>query len=77
MQPTIYTAAADSTHIHAPSAMSDVTEGNHIDFQGMASKVTSNLQKPVEEVEGMARQIWREFIEDIFGGPKHGGASKA
>lgn len=76
MQPTIYTAAADSTHIHAPSAMTDVTEGNHIDFQGMAAKVSSKLQKPVEEAEGMAKQIWNGFVEDIFG-PKHGGASKA
>ena len=47
MQPTIYTAAAGSAHIHAPSAISDMTEGNHIDFQGMASKVTKNIQKPV------------------------------
>jgi hypothetical protein len=77
MQPTIYTAAADSTHISAPSAMSDVTEGNHIDFQGMAAIVTRNLQQPVEEVEGMARQIWKGFLDDVFGGPKHGGASKA
>jgi hypothetical protein len=76
MLPTIYTAAADSTHIHTPSAMSDVTEGNHIDFQGMAARVANKLQKPVEEVEGMARQIWRGFVDDIFG-PKQGGASKA
>lgn len=76
MQPTIYTAAADSTHIHAPSAMTDATEGNHIDFQGMAAKVSSKLQKPVEEAEGMAKQIWNGFVEDILG-PKHGSASKA
>ncbi|KAF3007784.1 hypothetical protein E8E13_010317 [Curvularia kusanoi] len=75
MQPTIYTAAADSTHIHAPSAMADMTESNHIDFQGMASKVTKNLQKPVEEAEGMARQIWNDFLEDVFG-PKHSSATK-
>jgi hypothetical protein len=76
MQPTIHTVSADGTHIHAPSAMSDVTEGNHIDFQGMASQVASKLQKPVEEVEGMARQIWNGFVDDVFG-PKRGGASKA
>ena len=76
MQPTIYTAAADSTHIHAPSAMSDVTEGNHIDFQGMASKVTRNIQQPVEEAESMVKQIWNGLVEDVFD-PKYGGASKA
>lgn len=77
MQPTIYTAAANSTHISAPSAMSDVTEGNHIDFQGMAAIVTRNMQQPVEEVEGMAKQIWNGFLDDVFGGPKHSSASKA
>jgi hypothetical protein len=76
MLPTIHTVAADGTHIHAPSAMFDVTEGNHIDFQGMAAQVANKLQKPVEEVEGMARQIWKGFVDDVFG-PKHGGASKA
>ncbi|KAJ4354720.1 hypothetical protein N0V95_003561 [Ascochyta clinopodiicola] len=75
MQPTIYTVAADGTHIHAPSAMSDMTEGNHIDFQGMAAQVATKLQKPVEKVEGMARQIWNGFMDDVFGS-KHGGAPK-
>jgi hypothetical protein len=76
MTPTIYTVAADGTHIHAPSAMSDMTDSDHIDFQGMASsmasQVASKLSKPVDG-EGMTKQILAGLWEDIVG-PKHGHA---
>ncbi|KAH8730211.1 hypothetical protein GQ44DRAFT_674086 [Phaeosphaeriaceae sp. PMI808] len=73
MIPTIHTVAADGTHIHAPSAMSDVTEGGHIDFQGMASDVASKLTSTSDEGEHMTRQILSGLVEDILG-PKPGHA---
>jgi hypothetical protein len=66
MLPTIYTVAADFTHIHAPSAMSEVSDSNHSDFQGLASAVVSRLPKP-SEVEGMTKQILTGLWEDLAG----------
>jgi hypothetical protein len=71
MQPEIYTVSATGTHIHAPSAMSEVTDSNTIDFQGMAERVAQNISKPMEAGEGMVRQIWTGLMEDILG-PKRG-----
>jgi hypothetical protein len=73
MMPTISTVAADGTHIHAPSAMSDMTDSDHVDFQGMANRVASKLAKPAEAGEGMTRQILSGLWEDIVG-PKQGHA---
>lgn len=67
MLPTIMTASADGTHIHAPSAMSEVTDNNTIDFQGMAAKVASRLGKDVEQGAGMARQLWGGLMDDVLG----------
>ncbi|KAF2677257.1 hypothetical protein K458DRAFT_424119 [Lentithecium fluviatile CBS 122367] len=67
MLPTIYTVAADGTHIHAPAAMAEVADSNTVDFQGLASTVASKLTKPVEESAGMARQIWSDMMDDILG----------
>jgi hypothetical protein len=64
MVPTVHTVGATSTHVHAPSAMFDMTD--HIDFQSMASQVTK-LTKPVEEGVGMVRQLWTGLVDDIFG----------
>lgn len=72
--PTIHTVAADGTHIHAPSAMSDMTDSDHVDFQGMVSSVASKLAaRPSEGGEGMTRQILSGLWEDIVG-PKKGHA---
>jgi hypothetical protein len=73
MMPTIVTAAADGTHIHAPSAMSDMTDSDHIDFEGMANAVAETLTKPVEEGQSMVKQVWSGLVEDILG-PKQGHA---
>lgn len=73
MIPTIYTVA-EGTHIHAPSAMSEMTDSNHTDFQGLASNVANKISKDVEEGTGMARQLWSGLVDDIFG-PK--GPAKA
>ncbi|KAF2833617.1 hypothetical protein CC86DRAFT_278858 [Ophiobolus disseminans] len=67
MRPTIHTVAADGTHIHAPSAMSEMSDSDHIDFQGLASKVAEKLVKPVEGGEGMTKQILADLWEDIVG----------
>jgi hypothetical protein len=75
MQPEIYTVSASGTHIHAPSAMSEMTDSNSIDFQGMAETVAHKISKPMEAGEGMVRQIWAGLMEDIMG-PKRG-SSKA
>jgi hypothetical protein len=76
MLPTIYTVSAESTHIHAPSAMADVSDNNTIDFQGMAAIVASKLAKPVEEGVGMTRQLWNGIVDDVLG-PKATAASRA
>ncbi|KAH7389580.1 hypothetical protein DE146DRAFT_701020 [Phaeosphaeria sp. MPI-PUGE-AT-0046c] len=68
MLPTIFTVAADGTHIHAPSAMSDVSDSDHTDFQGLASSMASSVAKRVSrgaEGEGMTRQILGDMWEDI------------
>jgi hypothetical protein len=70
MQPTIYTVSADGTHIHSPSAMSEVTDSDSIDFQGMAETVANKVSKPMEAGDSMVRQIWTGLMEDIF--PKRG-----
>jgi hypothetical protein len=69
MLPTIYTVSADGTHIHAPSAMSDMTDSDHIDFQGMASKVSAQLgsRSGGDEGTSMVRQVWTGLLEDILG----------
>jgi hypothetical protein len=73
MLPTIYTAAADGTHIHAPAAMSEFADSNNVDFQGLASKVADKLSTPAEGV-GMARQILTDMLDDILG---RNGSAKA
>lgn len=68
MIPSIFTVAADGTHIHAPSAMSDVSDSDHTDFQGLASSVASEVRARVSrsvEGEGMTRQILSDMWEDI------------
>jgi hypothetical protein len=67
MMPTISTVAADGTHIYAPSAMFDMTDSDHTDFQGMASQVVRKLEKSAEIGEGMTRQILSGLWEDIVG----------
>lgn len=74
MLPSIYTVAADGTHIHAPAAMSEMVDSNQTDFQGLASHVANKISNDVEQGAGMARQVWTGLVDDIFG-PK--GPAKA
>lgn len=65
MQPTIYTVSADGTHIHTPSAMSEMTDTNQFDYQGMAETVATKFAETRQEGESMFKQIMNDFIEDI------------
>jgi hypothetical protein len=67
MLPTIHTVAADGTHIHAPSAMSDMTDSNNFDYQGMAAQVADKLSRPIEGGSGMVKQIWTGLVDDVLG----------
>jgi hypothetical protein len=67
MIPQIHTIAANGTHIHAPSAMSDMTDSNQFDYQGLAEQAASTLSKPLEQGSGMVRQILGDLVEDILG----------
>ncbi|KAF1940174.1 hypothetical protein EJ02DRAFT_406998 [Clathrospora elynae] len=71
MVPTISTVAADGTHIHAPSAMSDMTDSNQFDYQGMAETVANKITQTSEAGEGMVRQILTGLMDDVLG-PKRG-----
>lgn len=75
MRPEIITVSADSTHISAPSAMSEVSDNTAIDFQGMAEKVSAAAARfkagSIDETAGMAKQVWSGFLDDLLG-PKHG-----
>jgi len=65
MLPMIHTVV-DSTHVHAPAAMSEVHDNNTIDFQGMAFQVARKITgQPVES--GMMRQLWAGFKDDVLG----------
>ena len=75
MTPTISTVAADGTHVHAPSAMSEMTDSNQFDYQGMAAAVSEKLVQPVEQGTGMLRQILSDLMEDIMGPKKGSGKS--
>ncbi|CAN9285479.1 unnamed protein product [Alternaria alternata] len=65
MQPTIYTVSADGTHIHSPSAMSEMTDSNQSAYQGMAEAVASKFTATRQEGEGMVKQIWNDLMEDL------------
>ncbi|KAF2490705.1 hypothetical protein BU16DRAFT_585094 [Lophium mytilinum] len=68
MKPEIVTASLDGTHIHAPSAMSEVSDSGAVDFQGLAEKVGKAVEGKVGGEEGgMARQVWGGLVEDLFG----------
>lgn len=67
MMPQIHTIAADGTHIHVPSAMSDMTDSNQIDYKGMVEQATGTLSEPLEKGSGMVRQIFTGLVDDILG----------
>ncbi|KAL6707144.1 hypothetical protein ACN47E_004691 [Coniothyrium glycines] len=70
MTPTIHTVAADGTHVHAPSAMSEMTDSNQFDYQGLAASVAEKLSQPAGQSTSMVRQILGDMLEDIMGPKK-------
>jgi len=82
VRPAIMTVSADNTQIHTPAVLSvsDATESNGIDFQGMTERIRGAAQKfsntTSEESTGVVKQIWNDFLDDVFG-PKTPNASKA
>lgn len=71
MMPTIYTVAADGTHIHSPAVLSDTSDNNQFGYQTAANNSTGFSSSPRQEGEGMVRQIWNDFLEDVLG-PRRG-----
>lgn len=70
MMPTIYTVAADGTHIHSPAVLSDTSDNNQFGYQ--TADNTSNFSSSTrQEGEGMVKQIWNDFLEDVLG-PRRG-----
>ncbi len=78
MRPTITTASADSTHIGAPSALSEVLDNAAIDYDlhHMSDSVSSAARKiqaaiaPSESPQGIIRQVWNDFLDDVLGPAK-------
>ncbi|KAF2086042.1 hypothetical protein K490DRAFT_66968 [Saccharata proteae CBS 121410] len=75
MRPEISTVSADSTHIFAPSALTDVTDNSAIDFQGMATAVSDAAKrlrstpavKEVEESASVIKTVWNDLLDDLMG----------
>lgn len=81
MRPTIVTASADSTHVSAPSAMSELHDNAAVDVGHMAERVAAAGTKqlggggagvgaPSEESQGMVRTVLKGMLEDIMGPAK-------
>lgn len=68
--PTIFTAAADGTHIHAPAALVDVTDNGSVDFEGMAARIARTFGGEAGDGEGIVRHVWQGLKEDLFSGAK-------
>jgi len=79
IRPEIVTVAHDSTHVHAPSAMSEVVDNNSIQIDPFelteqvsdaaarsASKGAIGYKKPMSEL----KYLWSGMLEDIFGPAK-------
>lgn len=70
--PNIVTAAADSTHISAPSVMSEVHDNTAapVDFHALAERMQGTVGKVKErarESQGTMRQLWEGVVDDVFG----------
>ena len=73
MRPEIITAAADSTHISAPRAFSEVHDNSAVDIAEMAERVASVTKirsSPSQGEQGTLKQVWNGFLDDLFGGPQ-------
>ncbi|USP76566.1 hypothetical protein yc1106_03840 [Curvularia clavata] len=74
MMPTIYTVAAETTHIHSPAVLSDTSDNNQFGYQTASNSSNSNSFSSARqegEGEGMVKQIWNDLLEDVLG-PRRG-----
>lgn len=71
MRPEIITASADSTHISAPTPMSEVHDNGNVDIQHIGEQAASQLGATVDsalgEERGMFSQVFSDMVEDVFG----------
>ena len=83
LRPEISTAALESTHAHAPSAMSEVTDNAAIRLNPFdltqtvngaaveaASKLGAHSTQAALEEAGSLREVWSGFLDDLLGAPK-------
>jgi hypothetical protein len=79
MKPEIHTIAMDSKNIHAPSAMSEVTDNHAIEVDPF--DLTQTVRKAASKALGGERdstetvkKVWNEFLDDLLGkkGPSIG-----
>jgi hypothetical protein len=75
LKPLINLMSADSTHISAPSAMSEVHDNNAVPFEGLswptADSKTAQEAEP-EDVKGAVKQFFSGVVDDMFGPKKTG-----
>jgi len=72
MKPEIHTVAADSTHTHGPSAMSEVTDNHAMEVDPF--ELTQTVKKAaglavggVEEGASTVKAVWSGFLDDLLG----------
>lgn len=86
IRPEISTAALESTHVHAPSAMSEVTDNAamHLDPFGLTETVHEAAKEGARGLNamlgrdggvsnrepGVLKAVWNGFLDDLFGAPK-------
>lgn len=81
LKPVISTAAGEDTHIHAPSAMSDVHDGHHeaTDFHEIVATISSGAEAIKDAGHAEVRAAWgwwSGLMMDVFG-PRETAAGKA
>jgi hypothetical protein len=76
IRPEIATIAGQSTHLHAPSAMSEVVDNTSIQIDpfklaeqvsGAAARSASIAAGEVKKEAGALKTLWNGFLDDVFG----------
>jgi hypothetical protein len=73
LKPLINLMSADSTHISAPSAMSEVHDNNAVPFEGISlTTVDANTgpEADAEDLKGAVKQLFSGIVDDVFGPKK-------
>ncbi|KAH0543870.1 hypothetical protein FGG08_001909 [Glutinoglossum americanum] len=79
IRPEISTIAGQSTHLHAPSAMSEVVDNTSIQIDpfklteqvsGAAARSASKAAREAKQEVGALSALWDGLLDDIFGPPK-------